>query len=36
MLGQQEIIQINKDGWNKVADQFFESSFDILHYKNLY
>ncbi|WP_227872001.1 class I SAM-dependent methyltransferase [Paenibacillus albus] len=26
------MIQINKDGWNKVAEQFFEGSFDILDY----
>jgi ubiquinone/menaquinone biosynthesis C-methylase UbiE len=32
MLEQKKIIQINKDGWNKVAEQFFEGSFDILDY----
>ncbi|OMF96869.1 class I SAM-dependent methyltransferase [Paenibacillus sp. FSL R7-0337] len=32
MLEQREMIQINKSGWDKVADQFFEGSFDILDY----
>lgn len=32
MLEQSEMIQINKSGWDKVADQFFEGSFDILDY----
>ncbi|GGD52363.1 class I SAM-dependent methyltransferase [Paenibacillus nasutitermitis] len=25
-------VQINKSGWDKVANQFFEGSFDILDY----
>ncbi|MGG0824840.1 class I SAM-dependent methyltransferase [Paenibacillus turicensis] len=32
MLEQKEMIQINKSGWDKVADQFFEGSFDNLSY----
>lgn len=32
MLEQKEMIQINKSGWDKVANQFFEGSFDILDY----
>lgn len=32
MLEQKDMLQINKSGWDKVADQFFEGSFDILDY----
>lgn len=32
MPDQREILQINKSGWDQVADQFFEGSFDILQY----
>jgi ubiquinone/menaquinone biosynthesis C-methylase UbiE len=32
MLNEQEMITINKEGWNKVADQFSEGSFDVLEY----
>ncbi|WP_159888577.1 class I SAM-dependent methyltransferase [Paenibacillus puerhi] len=32
MLEQRDMIQLNKMGWDKVADQFFEGSFDILDY----
>lgn len=32
MLEQKEMIQMNKSGWDKVADQFFEGSFEILEY----
>jgi ubiquinone/menaquinone biosynthesis C-methylase UbiE len=31
-MEQREMIQINKWGWDKVAGQFFEGSFDILEY----
>jgi ubiquinone/menaquinone biosynthesis C-methylase UbiE len=32
MLDQEAIIRINKSGWDKVSDQFFVGSFDVLHY----
>lgn len=32
MLTEEQMLQINKDGWNKVAPQFFEGSFDELGY----
>ncbi|UVI30139.1 class I SAM-dependent methyltransferase [Paenibacillus spongiae] len=32
MLEQNEILQLNKKGWNRVAEQFFEGSFDVLKY----
>ncbi|MCQ6561387.1 class I SAM-dependent methyltransferase [Paenibacillus mendelii] len=32
MLNQNEMLHINKEGWNKVADQFFAGSFDTLGY----
>ncbi|GIO59841.1 class I SAM-dependent methyltransferase [Paenibacillus cineris] len=32
MIKEHEILKINKDGWNKVADQFFEGTFNNLGY----
>ena len=32
MLEKREMIQINKRGWDVVADQFFQGSFDMLNY----
>lgn len=31
-LDEKEMLNVNRDGWNKVADQFFEGSFDVLNY----
>ncbi|MEK8129334.1 class I SAM-dependent methyltransferase [Paenibacillus filicis] len=32
MLDQQEMIKLNKAGWNQVAGQFFEGTFEVLDY----
>ncbi|MFG1732519.1 hypothetical protein [Paenibacillus sp. 843] len=32
MSQEHEVLKINKDGWNKVADQFFEGTFNTLGY----
>lgn len=32
MIDPQKMIEINKAGWNRVAHQFFEGSFDVLSY----
>lgn len=31
-LNTREMLEINKEGWNKVADQFFEGSFEVFGY----